>query len=365
MDLPIVSDINEIDNNMSFIINKVDVSIVNAIRRTILSDIPLLVFKTTPYEENKVNIIKNTSRFNNEIIKQRMGCIPVHINDLSIPFDKFKIILSVKNETSNVIQVTTEDFKIKDTATDTFISQEEVKKIFPPNKFTKDYIQLIRLRPKLSENLLGEEIQLSGELSISTAKENGMYNVVYICCFNNLPNQPLIQEKWKEKENELTSNGIKKEDLVELKTNWMILDAKRIIIEDGFYFQIKSLGIYKPTQLIKTAIDIINNKLSDISQGNGFTINKNQTTMKNSYDIIFDDEDYTIGKVLEFIMYNKYYINSSIVSYVSFYKAHPHNIEGILRVAFVNEVEIKSVSQFLISACEDVSGLFKEIKEKF
>ena len=365
MDSAIVSDINEIDNNMHFTINKVDVSIVNAIRRTILSDIPVLVFKTTPYEENKVNIIKNTSRFNNEIIKQRMGCVPIHINDLTIPYEKFKILLDVNNESSNVKLVTTEDFKIKDTTTDTFISQEEVKKIFPPNKFTKDYIQLIRLRPKLSENLQGEHIHLTAELTISTAKENGMYNVVYICSFNNLPNEALIQEKWKEKELELTSSGIKKEDIAELKENWMILDSKRIYIEDGFYFQIKSLGIYKPTQLIKISIDMINNKLYEISQGQGFTINKSQTTMKNSYDVIFDNEDYTIGKVIEFIMYNKYYINSNIISYVSFYKPHPHNIEGILRIAFINEVEINSVSQFLTSACTDVSDIFKNIKEQF
>ena len=35
---------------LSFTISGVNVSLANAIRRTILSDIPLLVFKTTPYE---------------------------------------------------------------------------------------------------------------------------------------------------------------------------------------------------------------------------------------------------------------------------------------------------------------------------
>ena len=39
-----------------------DVSLVNAIRRTILSDIPVFVFKTFPYAENDVHIDKNTSR---------------------------------------------------------------------------------------------------------------------------------------------------------------------------------------------------------------------------------------------------------------------------------------------------------------
>ena len=77
-------------DTIRFDVENCNSSFVNAIRRTILSDIPVLVFKTTPYEENKVNIIKNTSRFNNEIIKQRMGCIPIHISDLTIPYEKFK-----------------------------------------------------------------------------------------------------------------------------------------------------------------------------------------------------------------------------------------------------------------------------------
>ena len=55
----------------SFTLSGVNVSIANAIRRTILSDIPTVVFKTSPYEECKANIITNTTRLNNEILKQR------------------------------------------------------------------------------------------------------------------------------------------------------------------------------------------------------------------------------------------------------------------------------------------------------
>ena len=65
-----ITDINELNENITFVINNTNVSIVNAIRRTILSDIPILGFKTTPYEENKCNILVNTSRFTNKIIKQ-------------------------------------------------------------------------------------------------------------------------------------------------------------------------------------------------------------------------------------------------------------------------------------------------------
>jgi DNA-directed RNA polymerase alpha subunit len=81
-----VTDIKEEDGLLSFTISNIDVSYVNGIRRTILSDIPVVVFKTTPYEENKCNIFINTSRLNNEIVKQRLSCIPICISDYKTNF---------------------------------------------------------------------------------------------------------------------------------------------------------------------------------------------------------------------------------------------------------------------------------------
>ena len=47
------------DDALLFTLSGVNVSLANAIRRTILSDIPLVVFKTAPYEENKANKDEN------------------------------------------------------------------------------------------------------------------------------------------------------------------------------------------------------------------------------------------------------------------------------------------------------------------
>ena len=67
---PQVEKLVEDNGVLTFTLNGVNVSLANAIRRTILSDIKTVVFKTSPYEENKSNILVNTTRFNNEIIKQ-------------------------------------------------------------------------------------------------------------------------------------------------------------------------------------------------------------------------------------------------------------------------------------------------------
>lgn len=72
---------SEADDSLAFTLSGVNVSIANAIRRTILSDIPLVVFRTSPYEECKATILKNTTRLHNEIIKQRLSCIPICIKE--------------------------------------------------------------------------------------------------------------------------------------------------------------------------------------------------------------------------------------------------------------------------------------------
>ena len=82
---PLIQTIMENGDTLTFTLSGVNVSLANAIRRTLLSDIPIVVFRTSPYESNKANITINTTRLNNEILKQRLSCIPIHITDLQMP----------------------------------------------------------------------------------------------------------------------------------------------------------------------------------------------------------------------------------------------------------------------------------------
>ena len=110
----LLSNLYEENNILSFTLSGVNVSIANSIRRIILSEIPCVVFKTTPHKENKVYIEKNTTRMNNELIKQRLACIPIFINDLDAPIDNYQVIINKKNTSDNIEFITTEDIGIID-----------------------------------------------------------------------------------------------------------------------------------------------------------------------------------------------------------------------------------------------------------
>ena len=65
---PTLSNISEEGDVYKFTLSGINVSLANAIRRTILSDIPTLVFYTETYKDNQCNISINSTRLHNEIL---------------------------------------------------------------------------------------------------------------------------------------------------------------------------------------------------------------------------------------------------------------------------------------------------------
>ena len=110
---PSVLDLTDQEGTSYFTISNINVSQANAIRRTILADIPTVVIRTFPYEQNDAVFEVNTSRLNNEILKQRLSCIPVFIKDIDMDLSDYLLEVDVKNTTDQLIYVTTRALKIK------------------------------------------------------------------------------------------------------------------------------------------------------------------------------------------------------------------------------------------------------------
>ena len=250
------------DEMLLFTLSGVNVSLANAIRRTILSDIPLVVFRTTPYEQNKANIIANTSRLNNEILKQRLSCIPIHIKDIDdFPLKNYQLEVNVENITDTMMYVTTENFVINDLVTGKPIDEAKNREIFPADDYTGYFIDFVRLRPKISEELPGEKIHLTCELSIGTAKEDGMFNVVSTASYGYTVDT-VAQEATLEKLKQKWKDEGKNADEVNFEAkNWKLLDGMRITKQDSFDFIIQTVGIFDNIELVQKACEILIDKL--------------------------------------------------------------------------------------------------------
>jgi DNA-directed RNA polymerase alpha subunit len=355
-------------DTIEFTLSGVNVSLANAIRRTILSDIPLVVFKTTPYEENKANIMTNTSRLNNEIIKQRLSCIPIHIKDIdNFPLKNYMLEVNVENTTDNIIYVTTKDFMIKDLISNKFLDETKTREIFPANELGY-FIDFVRLRPKLSEELLGEKLHLTCEFSVGTAKEDGTFNAVSTCSYGYTQDEDKIAIELAKNIQGWKDEGKNQKEIDFESKNWKYLNAKRITKKDSFDFIVQTIGIYSNYELLDLACDIIIKRLNIIDtqlETDKLQIEKSNNTLKNSYDIILEDDDYTIGKIIEYAIYSKFYEGSKILTYCGYKKMHPHDSESIIRIAYDIEEPETFVKQNLKECINDLVAVYQKIKKEF
>jgi len=361
---PRISNLIEENGALKFTLTECNMSIANALRRIIVSDIPTFVFRTYPYSQNKAEIRHNTTRLHNEIIKQRLSCIPINIQDMNFPYKDYVIELDIKNETDNIIYVTTRDFKIKNIATEHYSSESEVRQIFPPCPITHDYIEFARLQPKLSENIDGERLALRCALDIGTAGEDGAFNVTSTCAYECTPDTEKANQVWAEKEKAFKKEQMKEEDIEFEKKNWFILEAKRFYLENSYDFVIESVGVFDNMEILTKACDIMIKKceafMYDLEHGN-VAIVTSETTLKNGFDITLKNEDYTLGKVIEFYLYQNNFIGDKSVSFCGFRKPHPHSVDSLIRVAFHNPIEVVGVSGYLQGATDNAIQAYKQI----
>jgi len=365
---PTISNISEDGSIYKFTLGGLNVSLANAIRRVILSEIPVNAIFTETNVENKCNILINTTRLHNEILKHRLSCIPIHMKELDILPGNYQLEVDEKNETDQIQFVTTEHFKIRNKSNGNYLTKDEMKRIFPPCEKTNYYIDFARLRPKLGDTIPGEQLKLVAEFSISNAKSNSMYNVVSLCAYGNTLDLTKIETFWDSINERLVSEGATKYEVEVEKRNYRILDAQRQYIEDSFDFTIETIGIYENKEIVKMACQVLNDKLMTMVtaiESRIVPIHLSETTMDYCYDITLENEDYTIGKILEYVIYEKHYKEDKTVTYVGFKKFHPHLPDSVIRIAFARQVDEDFVSSYLREACIECSDVYKKIYAMF
>jgi len=356
------------DYSFGFTLSGVNVSIANGFRRTVLADIPLIVFRTTPNEQNKCAIITNTSRLNNEIIKQRLSCIPIHIKDIDeFPLNNYVMEVNVENNTDTIMFVTTENFVIKDKNTGKALPQEKIREIFPPDDITGYFIDFVRLRPKISDEIPGEKIHLICEFDIGTAKEDGMFNVVHTCAYG-FTGDSAAQDAVLARNLQKWRDEGKNEKEIEFETNnWRLLDAKRIYKQNSYDFVIQTLGIYTNNEIVDIACKILIlrfTELNSIIEKDELKITNSENTMSNCFDITLENEDYTIGKVLEYFLFSKFY-ETNILTYCGFKKFHPHDTYSLIRLAYKQPVDKSTIKGHLAECIADAISVYARLKKDF
>lgn len=375
----IISNQKKDNDSFSFTISGINVSFINAIRRTVISDIPLAVFKTFPYDKSDCIIHKNTSRFNNEILKQRLSCIPIFIDIDETPIKNLIVKVRNINTTTEKQYITSEYFEIYDQSTKQLLPTPLRNTFFPPNNITKQYIDFVRLLPGFiqhsdTKSITGEEINLECKISVGMARDNSMFNSVSMAAFTNTS---VAKEELDLHFQNYIKNFMKNENLsdAELETaekDWYALNAKRYFIKDSFDCNFTTACVYDCPTLIKKACTILINKfkvLIDSSIHNPYNISlqieQNYTFANNCFDIILHNESYTVGKIIEYILFSEFVdVQSPTMSFVSFLKEHPHYSSSLVRTVFIDDITEENIVDILKNKFQTIINIFEHIREQ-
>ena len=380
---PKVTEISsEINEALTFRLNA-DMSIANAIRRTILSDIPVVVIDTQKciIETNQCG-----GGQHNEYLKHRLDCIPVIVppGEMLDFVQDYYLSVDVNNESTSIKHVTTEDFKIMPKA-EAQKKTYSTSDIFPPYQH-KWYIEFAHLKPGVGggEFIPGGAIKFTADFKVSTAKENAAYNAVYKCTAPYTVDTQAATAEWKNREAKMKEDNKSESEITLSRANFWALDAQRIYVKNSFDFEVRVLGMYRDREIVKHACAILENKFSDapakFRAGNKYII---QHALSQAYQVSDDsndqtfiihmgDEDYTMGKVIEYILYEYYYfVDEPEIRFCAFKKMHPHDAYGVLQVSLVSipemndSINLERIHQVLEGVCKIGVKLFSHIGEHF
>lgn len=382
--LPTVSGIHVSNGELRFTLENADVSIANGLRRILLSEIPALVFRTDVHADTTENTVfhVNTTRHHNEILKQRLRCIPICIPDkhtiTDFNYKAYRCEVRKKNMSDVTEYVTTGDFKIIEKATGKE-NVELTKKMFVPDPLSGHYIEFARLLPRVVDYTEGEELHISAEFQIGTAEQDGAYNVCSTCTYACTPDRTKQDEEWAKVKEPASTSGKEKESGndadtdADVEKNWRLSTAQRIFKENSFDFIVEtvSMGVYTNGELIRKACDCMKIKcetfIEKLNDEANIVDAKYLVTIPFAFNIILRKEGYTLGKALENLIYSKHYLGDRTLTFCAFKKVHPHDVDSFIQVALQNDTENNAaqVAAIAVAAAKDIISIFEHIKKQF
>ena len=330
-------DKNDPSEKHSFEIYDVDISIINGIRRTILTDIPIPGI--IGEDKTTVDIIKNTGPLHNEIMSHRIGLLPICLNEDEIESyndNDIEIELNIVNNGNNILSVTSNDITVK--KFHKVLNKKEIENIFPANIVTKSHILLTRLRSD-------EQLHFKANVVKKTARYNSAFCPVSLSNFFYMedPEKASKKDNVLDKERSYYTNKYGEANIIQFElesinphigAKYLVSKAIKIII-DKFH-------------------DIVNNLLKE-DYGN-IKINKFQD-LNNTYDITIQNEDDTVGNIIQSYIYNRYVRENNEIldgihcSYIGYICPHPLKYELVIRITLEEQNMQNIFIQFLKTNC--------------
>ena len=383
---PKFKNFNKKGNKITFNIKDIDVSILNSIRRVVLSEIPNIAFENEPYkiDGKKVDIIQNTCSLHNEIILQRLSMLPLKFDEDEIfNFDpnssKYKFKLLKQNKTEKMLNVTTEDFEIYD-ENDKKYDNKFIRKIFPKNPISGDFILITKLKPNLNDTNNGDIFEINADPSKKNAKDYAGFGFVSSCVYYNVVDKKVADE---ELQKLLTKNvSLSNKEKESLKNDFNNLDRYRHFKKNeydepnSFEYQIESENRVSPEFLFFKAIVIIIKKLEKLIENiiddkikvvKINNIEDDSNLNKKLFRFEIENEKHTIGNLIQSLFCN-FYIredDKKTIEFVGYNCPHPLDNVVHITIKFNQSINENEINKIFIDGIVKIQKLLESINNKW
>ena len=331
--MSIISNINIIDDTISFdLINEYNyfkISFVNAIRRTIISDIYVYNFdyKSIIFEEN-------TSMLDDEFLKHRLILIPIISNLENIDYDKINISCNKNNDTENMKNIYVKDFICKNTDTNEIIENNIIFK----------YPNILFAKIKNNQQIIFE----SKSIMNNAEKGGSFFSTVSKCVY--------IFKIDQNKANILKSNmnEIEKKSFNNQEIE-RIYEKNKNRSPNIYNFSVESIGFYDPLTIVKKGIESLIDRLQIIKN----TKIKLSEEKDNFFYFSFNDENETIGNLL-----STYIEDNDNVFYCGYVIDHPLNKIVILKIQLKTENTLENNIKIIEYNIDYISKLLNDVNNE-
>ena len=419
--IPKISDIELINGELRFILSGddnygFDKSLVNSIRRTILTDIPTVAFKTSEIENNDINMIINNTSIHNEMLIHRLSLIPLYLDpenymknhlfecnvkhngkepyqfistaNINIYPLKSGFIERIDNlfdelhdtseEDERILRQQLSELNIENYDLDKPLSDKEKKQIFKPFNFRNiDHYSLItELKSTNTENKF-QELHFYGSPSVGFGRDHACFQPVSQSNYSFQINDSLVNDVLSEK---IKIENIDKDEIDDYSRKFKLSESERYFYRDKmgesnrYQFSIKSNHFYDEGTLFKKAIEILKQKYENLKLEfiNLLKDNDSNISYEKKNDLVYHfeilNESHTIGNLLQSHIIRRYISSETLINSCGYKKIHPLE-EKLLLIITINPShklsnvdEVNKIQNIISSILECIDSIIQDIR---
>lgn len=395
------------DHTLSFTLNGsteygLDKSIVNSLRRTLLSEIPCVAFRVEEGATKDMVMEVNNTSLHNEFLMHRFSMVPLYLDPLTYE-KQYLFYLNVKHTSNHPFKfVTTDDIKIYplkqgvevgDTVDiDKYdfqkpLSKAEHSEIFRTFEFRgqKYPILLTELKSTDSDDLF-QELVCYGVPSVSDGLEHARWKAVSDAMYTFLPDEEMFMKVANDKAGH--KKIIDDDERASFIESLRLAEGERYFYRDmhnepnRYTFTVTSVHKFTSKELFIMATEIMIQKLETLNQHIINSTNEGTSTVlvephvnDKTYKLKLCGQNDTVGNALQSHIVNKHCGQDSLVTFCGYKKSHPleeyvtlfiglNPSNGIVDKS--DEMKMNALVNYMDEVIKDLIGVYRDIgKEAF